>query len=221
MNNIPDLESRLKSAGERLQRAIAALAPKHKGGEREEYQAANEEVLSLERQLAAARGEEYAEPCGFPFEWDTGEPMPHLLVSDHRTLLSFLLNEPDPAWDGTYIKSIGMEQPEPLALVEFERCVSAKLGAPNDEVFHGHPLSGKGCEPYSAQQVVNSRWIKEIEAINSVHSQYRAEHWRDLHHFIFWFHDTTFECIARSYKVETHRISIRSLLELMVERMIS
>ena len=81
-------------------------------------------------------------------------------------------------------------------------CVSAKLGDPNDEVFSGHPLQGKGLEAYAAQRVVNSRWLKEIETINSVHPQYRPAMWRDLQHFIFWFHDSTFECLARSFKVE-------------------
>jgi hypothetical protein len=223
MDNIDDLENRLQTANERLQRAIAAMAPKHKGGEWEEYQTANQEVLLLERQLAAAKGEEYAEPCDFPLKWDAGAPMPHLMVNDHRALLAFLLSEPDPAWDGSYVtsKSPTDEGPDPLGLVEFNRYVSARLGAPNDEVFEGHPLNGKGLEAYGAQRVVNSCWLKEIEAINSVHHMYRPENWRDLHHFIFWFHDSTFECVARSYKVETYRMSMKKLLGMMVERLIS
>ncbi len=223
MNDLHDLERRLKVANERLQRAVAALAPKHKGGEWEEYCAANKDVLSLERQLAAKKGEEYAEPCDFPLKWDVGAPMPHLMANDNRALLAFLMREPDPAWDGSYvtIKSPSDERSEPLALVEFERCESARLGAPNDEVFAGHPLYGKGLEAYGAQRVVNSQWLKEIEKINSVHPMYRPDTWRDLHHFIFWFHDSTFECIARSYKVETYRTSMKALLNVMMERLIS
>ncbi len=68
---------------------------------------------------------------------------------------------------------------------------------------------------------MNSRWLKELEAINSVHRIYRPESWRDRNHFVFWFHDSTFECVARSYKVETHRTSMKVLLGLMVERLIS
>jgi hypothetical protein len=223
MDEIHDLEHRLTIARERLQRAIAALAPKHKGGEWEEYRAAEQDVLGLERKLAAARGDEYAETLEFPVRWDAGAPMPHLMKNDHRALLAFLLSEPDPNWDGTYVtvKSPANEGPEPLGLVEFTRCISAKLGAPNDEVFEGHPLNGKGLEAYGAQRVVNSRWLKEVEKINSVHRMYRPESWRDLHHFIFWFHDSTFECLAESYKVETHRISMKALLGIMVERLIS
>lgn len=223
MSDLNDLDQRLKVAKERLKRAVAALAPKHKGGEWEEYRAANHEVLVLERRLASAIGDEYAEPFGFPVKWDTGAPLPQLMVNDYRALLGFLMSEPDPKWDGTYVKvkdPAGF-QPEPIALVEFEGCVSAKLGAPNDEVFKGHPLNGKGGEAYAAQRVVNSKWLKEIEAINSVHRMYQPESWRDLHHYIFWFHDSTFECVARSYKVETYRFNMKKLLGMMVERLIA
>jgi hypothetical protein len=96
MNDIPDLENRLKAARGRLQRAIAALAPKHKGGEQEEYREANKEVLSLERQLGAAKGEEYAVPIDFPARWDVGAPLPCLFRNDHRAFLTFYLYEPDP-----------------------------------------------------------------------------------------------------------------------------
>jgi hypothetical protein len=222
-HDVREIEGRLKIAQEGLKRAISNLAPKHKGGEWEEYKSANQEVLRLERLLGAARGDEYAEPIEFPVKWDTGAPLPHLIVNEYRALLAFLLSEPDPAWDGSYVtvKSPAGNEPEPLALVEFEHCVSAKLGSPNDEVVGGHPLDGKGREGYAAQRVVNSRWIKELETINSVHSQFRAEKWRDLQHFIFWFHDSTFECVARSFTVEVHRLPMRQLLNQMVDRLIS
>ena len=56
----------------------------------------------------------------------------------------------------------GSPDVESLALVEFVGCVSARLGSPNDEVFEGHPLSGKGLDGYTAQRVVNSRWLAEL-----------------------------------------------------------
>jgi hypothetical protein len=62
MDDISQLENQLRLTRQRLERAISALAPKHKGGEWEEYHAAHQEVLRLERLLAAAKGEEYAEP---------------------------------------------------------------------------------------------------------------------------------------------------------------
>lgn len=220
MTSIPELEQRLADARQRLDRAMKALAPKHHGGEMEEYWAAHSELLRVERELASASGEEFAVPLDFPVRWDIGAPLPHLIVSDTRALLSFYLRETDPNWDGSYVtlKDPSDGSVESLALVEFEHCISAKLGGPNDEVFEGHPLSGRGLEPYSAQVVKNSRWIQELESINSVHRMYNPDLWRDSNHYVFWFHDSTFECVARSYKVETHRESMTEMLARMAQR---
>jgi len=72
---------------------------------------------------------------------------------------------------------------------------------------------------YTAQIVRNSRWLVELEKINSVHRGYRPEAWRDLNHYIFWFHDETFECIAESYKLELFNAGRSKLLELTCKRM--
>lgn len=221
MEDIEKIERQLQQAQERLRQALAAFSTP--GGGLKEWDTADQEVLRLERRLAAAKGEEYAERLAFPVKWDIGAPLPHLMRNDYRALLAFLVSEPDPNWDGTYItvKSPADAEPEPLALVEFEGCISAKLGSPNDEVHSGHPLCGKGLECYTAQEVVNSRWLKEVQAINSVHHMYRPENWVGLHHYVFWFHDTTFECLADSFKVETHRVSVKELLTMMIERLIA
>jgi hypothetical protein len=144
------------------------------------------------------------------------------MVNDARALLSFYLAEPDPEWDGTYVtvKDPGDGSVEALALVEFEACLSARLGAPNDEVFDGHPLSGRGLDEHTAQLVKNSRWIRELEAINSVHGAYNRGWWRDLKHYVFWFHDSTFECIAKSCKLETYRESMAEMLARMAKRLL-
>jgi hypothetical protein len=220
--DIDDLSRRLAVARERLERASRRIVPRAARQVWEEYEAAAAEALQLERLIAAAKGEEYAESLDFPVRWSAGAPLPHLFVNDNRALLAFLLAEHDPDWDGTWPvgKSLASAEAEPLAVVEFEYCQAAKLGAPNDEVFSGHPLNGRGREPYAAQRVVNSRWLKEIEAINSVHPLYQPEMWRDLRHFIFWFHDSVFECVAESFKVEICRIPMRDLLHQMVERLV-
>ena len=53
MNRVSDLEQQLRKAQERLDLAAEALAPKHKGGEMEEYWAAQAALPGLERELAA------------------------------------------------------------------------------------------------------------------------------------------------------------------------
>jgi hypothetical protein len=189
----------------------------------EEYWVAHAELLQWERKLAAAKGEEYAVPLDFPVQWDIGAPLPHLLANDYRALLSFYLREPDPDWDGTYVtmKDPRQGSVESLALVEFKLCYSARLGVPNDEVFDGHPLAGKGLDGYTAQLVKNSRWLREMEAINRGHHRYNPDSWRDLNHYVFWFHDSTFECVAKSYTVECYRESMADMLARMAQRLLA
>lgn len=217
-----DIERRLAAAQDRLRKAQIALAPKHEGGEWEEYWSAYDAVLRLERELAAAKGEELAIPLDFPVKWDIGAPLPHVLQNDYKIFLTFYVRVPDPAWDGTYVtvKDPGDGSVESLALVEFIGCVSARLGTPNDEVLDGHPLSGKGLDGYTAQQVVNSRWLAELEAINKVHRCYNPDFWTKRKHFVLWFHDTTFECIAESFKVELYQASMAALLARVCERLL-
>ena len=202
---------------------MLALAPEHKGGEWEECLAASEAVLGLERELAAAKGEEHAVPLDFPVLWDTGAPLPHVIQNDYKTFLTFYVREADPNWDGSYVtvKDPGDGSVETLALVEFFGCSSAKLGSPNDEVFEGHPLNGKGLDGYTAQRVVNSRWLAELEAVNSVHRCYDPARWRNLNHYVFWFHDSTFECVAESFKVEVFRESMAEMLARVCQRLLS
>lgn len=220
---IDEVKHRLADAQGRLDRAIKALAPTHKGGEWEGYLAAKEAKLKLERELAAAKGEEHAVPLELPVRWDTGAPLPHVIQNDCKTFLTFYVHEPEPDWDGSYatVKDPGDGSVESLALIEFFGCSSAKFGSPNDEVFEGHPLSGKGLDAYTAQRVVNSKWLAELEAINSVHRRYDPALWRKRNHYVFWFHDTTFECVAESFRVEVFRESMAELLARACHRILT
>ena len=217
-----EIEKKLAAAQERLKLAAQALAPKHKGGEWEEFSAVDAEVLMLERELAHAKGEEYAAISDFPVKWDVGAPLPHVVANDYCTFLIFYVREIDPNWDGTYatIKNPADGCVESLALVEFKRCASFRMGTPNDEVLEGHPLSGKGLDGYTSQVVQNSKWIAELEAINKVHSCYREDRWRKLTHYILWFHDSTFECVAESYEVELFQESVSDLLAKACSRLL-
>jgi hypothetical protein len=221
MDSLSKLESRLRTAREELDAAVKALAPRHQGGEQDTYDRAFAKLLALEREVAAAKGEPYAINIDFPVQWNVGAPLPHLLVNDSMALLTFLLSEGDPAWDGTSVTVVdaSADTAWPLGLVTVDPCVSARLGAPNDEVFHGHPLAGKGQEPYRAQRVIGSPWLAELEAINRVHAHYHPEVWHGLNHYVFWFHDSMFECIAGSFTVEIFREPMPRMLERMVRRL--
>ncbi|TKW79318.1 MAG: hypothetical protein DI543_05845 [Bradyrhizobium icense] len=186
-----ELESALDSAKRRHERALQAR-------DFAEIRVTSQAVLAAERALFAARNEPHAVPIEFPVQWDAGAPLPHLLQNDSQVFLLFLLAESN--------------GPETLAVVEFKGCVSTRMGTPNDEVFHGHPLNGRGLELYSPLLVKNSPWIEQLKAISSVHRNYRPESWKDDNHYIFGFHDCTLECVARSFVVEARAGTMRQAL---------
>ncbi len=218
----PEVRAALELANARLKRAREALAPKHKGGEWAEYRAAWEAVLVAERNLAAALGEPYAVPLEFPVQWDSGAPRPYLLQNDYKTFLLFLLADTQPRRDGSFVEVAdpGDTSPANTAIVEFRGCVCSKMGTPNDEVYEGHPLHGKGFVGYRPLQVVNSAWIKELEVINSVHWHYTPERWKTLAHYIFGFHDCTFECVAQSFAVEKMATTTAAALAAICRRIV-
>ena len=165
--------------------------------------------------MAAAKGEQHAVPIDFPLRWNAGAPLPHLIQNDLRVYLTFFLRDASP-------KSMDSDssRKQTLGIVEFKRCMATRMGTPNDEVFHGHPLSGKGLEAYKAQQVINSEWIKSLQAINGVHNDYNPDFWRRLQHYVFWFHDSSFECVAESFDVWTSENSIRKQLAILCDRLV-
>lgn len=222
--SIPHLEAALREAQERVAKTME-IDPKSKMVRVmsfDELKAARDAVLQAERNLAAARNEPYAVPIDFPVHWDVGAPLPYLLQNDYQTFLTFFVRDIDPAWDGSYtsVRYPNSNLSEKLAVVEFVRCVCTRMGDPNDEVLHGHPLDGKGLEGYRALCVKNSPWLKELEAINSVHSSYQPERWRGLTHYIFPFHDCTFECVAGEFKVEEFRKPLSELLGEICKRLV-
>ena len=184
---------------------------------------ARAELLKLERELCASRHEEYVEPIEFPIQWQTGAPLPHLFSNDYKTFLIFMVNEDATQSADKYVtfENLGSAPIESMALVEFSNCLSAKLGSPNDESITGHRLFGKGLESHQAQKVINSSWLKEMEATDSVHPYHNHQRWLAKQHLIFPFHDSTFECVAESFKVDLYRTSLHQLLQHICTRFLT
>jgi hypothetical protein len=101
---------------------------------------------------------------------DIGAPLPHLICDEHHVLLAYLINEPDPAWDGSYVNVVGPDtQGYPVAFVRFDGPYAHMFGPPNDEAFDSHPLADRGLEPYAVFEVKDSSWLRRLERMNSVH----------------------------------------------------
>jgi hypothetical protein len=214
------LERDLADATKRVDRALKRLP---NGGEDAgaAFTAARDEQLSAERALAAWRGEEHAVPFDLGVQWSSGAPLPHLLSSGQRSFVAFHLDEPDPAWDFSDVRVVDPrdEVAESLALAEFTGCTAVKLGPPNDEVLHGHPLYGRGLAHDGTYVVENSRWLAELIEINRVHERFRIERWRDKRHFLLVFHDETVEAITRGIDVHPVRTSMRALLAGSIQKL--
>jgi len=166
-----------------------------------------EHQQNIKRELSLLKGQETAVPFDFPYPWDTGAPLPHVISNGFRTILIYYIGEHNSAWEaGRHkITDLKTEHDDITALVEFRHCYIYKFGGINDEVIYAHPLSDHGLEAYGAHVVVNSAWIKEQEKINSVHSNYSREFWDKRKHYIFTFHDEIFECIADDFVVEVFK----------------
>jgi hypothetical protein len=76
------------------------------------------------------------------------------------------------------------------AVVELLGCVITKFGYPNDEGWGNKPLT-KDCS-YGVFEVKNSSWKKALLGAPE----------RSEKHFMFLFHDSSFECIASGLRVE-------------------
>jgi hypothetical protein len=214
------LEERLCAARGLVEEAQARLAGKHLGGEGQDYRRTMQAQLSAERDLALARGEPTCMPVSWQPPWSTGAPCPHVLSSGHKTLLLYMVEDNDPAWDGTNARLVdsSSEGNERLAVIDFKRAYGYRFGGPNDEVWNGHPLHGKGLEPYGAHLVMNSPWIAAERKVNSVRTQFRPDRWERLRHYLLLFHDNVFECLAESHECELLESSFGEALELLAKR---
>jgi len=132
---------------------------------------------------------------------DVGAPIPSLNASEHHLRLSYYMDEPDATWDpiaNSFVAAPGPQEPE--AVIEFTMPYAHMFGPPNDEAFEGHPLADRGLEPYGVYEVIDSSWIRSLERMNSVHPYHDTERFTRYRHFIFAFHDSTFECIAEGFE---------------------
>lgn len=151
---------------------------------------------------------------------DIGAPMPLVLASEHRLLLIYIVRETPADWNGTTVRIVDAQMEDlPIAVVEFKRVHAHIFGPPNDEAFEGHPLDSRGLGPYSASIVENSSWVRALERMNSVHEHHRPDQFWEKTHFIFAFHDSTFECVAKEFSVSLHRGSLRQVAASVISRL--
>lgn len=120
-----------------------------------------------------------------------GAPCPIVVAEENSLLLAYYLQENPPSTS------------EPCALVSFKRPYAHMFGPPNDEAFSGHPLAVRGLRPYAVFEIERSSWVHTLERMNSVHPCHRPEQFANYKHYVFAFHDCTFECIAEGFAISS------------------
>jgi hypothetical protein len=136
-----------------------------------------------------------------------GAPYPVLLQNDWNAFLVFYLAAIDPSGDA-------------IGIVEWIGCTSTSFGYPNEEALSGHRLWDRGLsEVHWCGEVLNSSWIAEMEIANRVHFMHDPANWATLRHFILPFQDSTFECAADDYLIETTNEPMNAVVSRLVLRL--
>lgn len=145
-----------------------------------------------------------------------GAPCPVLLAGEHSLRLSYYLESErlTSEWQAAPVRPPRPNWSDDLcAVVTFERAYAHMFGPPNDEAFSGHPLAARGLVPYSVFEIEGSSWLSSLVRMNSVHPYHKDEQFSHFKHWVFSFHDTTFECIALSYSIALAKGTPWSVLE--------
>jgi hypothetical protein len=86
------------------------------------------------------------------------------------------------------------------AVVELPGCLVTRLGYPNDEGHHESPFYNDLA--YGVYEVINSIWVRQLRDYRKTRFPNPNPDWWGLEgrHFVFTFHDSTFECISGAPK---------------------
>lgn len=87
------------------------------------------------------------------------------------------------------------------AVFEFKRCLLSRFGYPNDEARFGIPRYKD--VSYGIYEVRQSSWVKDVIRQNRFQFPDTSDDWiQRKRHFLFAFHDDTFECLADDFSME-------------------
>jgi len=120
-----------------------------------------------------------------PLDIDHGGTMPEIKADEHNLEVSFFLLDSDNR-----------------GKLKFKSVLQFTFGYPNEEAISGHRYFKLGLMPFMFVEVTDSEVIQNIISSNRVHPYHKDEMFKEWKHFVFPFHDTTLEVIAKSYQSE-------------------
>jgi hypothetical protein len=107
-----------------------------------------------------------------------------------------------------------------IVVVRFIGAIKSQFGYPNDEALGGHPLYRCGLRHYGVFEVEESSWLEQTREQNRVCFPDADWFGDGLHHFVFTFHDGTFECLAKEIKVSISLLPTRQVLGELFSRVV-
>ncbi len=140
---------------------------------------------------------------------DSGAPLPFVIGGELELFLAYLTSEPGERFSSE-VKMMSADSSGNVALVEFTRPIAHMFGPPNDETFLSHPLATRGLSLYGVFEVIDSSWIRQLARMNKAGQGWSP--YDEMRHFIFSFHDSTFECIAKSLAANRKKGSLREVM---------
>jgi hypothetical protein len=137
-----------------------------------------------------------------------------VVQTEHSTILTFnamrKTDKPFPG-GGFYREDAG------TAIVHFTRCTASKFGYPNDEAWGSIPRT-KGLA-YGIFEVEHSIWKLELARLNRFAFPDTKE-WGGRH-FLFLFHDSSFECLAHDLSLEVTKEPYAETFKRISSRLLS
>ena len=124
--------------------------------------------------------------------WDAepNAPMPNIEIDKNtfKLTLSFYLN--------AFIHKDVEE--EDMGILEFNDCYKYRLGPVNDEGFYNGQcrFSKTGIQWGDFYQLIDTNWMQDFPEDEIILNNKIEE---DLHHYLYYFRDNTFDCVAKSY----------------------
>jgi hypothetical protein len=131
------------------------------------------------------------------FDVEPNAPSPKISTNGSSLNLSFLLNPF--LWDN-------VEDDEQADLL-FHDIQKYRLGRPGSDNFRDYRYYDAGIDNYGFYQINNSNWKKDFPIDEKIISEESIDTKGEFKHYVFFFRDNTFECIAKDFKfVRTGKI---------------
>jgi hypothetical protein len=150
------------------------------------------------------------------FEMDFGSPSPTILSNDNELFIAFYA-------DKQSLSTIPQERntiyDTGIFALKFKAFLKYTFGLPGDETILGHPYSKLGMKSYSFYELRNSDFIKSLQDIEKIHTNYNPEKWKMYKHYILTFHDNMFECIAQDFEIREENTSLYNQATLMLNEL--